>query len=170
TQVTMGTSSESLSGEALSIVDALCKKLQEAKEEKRILKEQNKHLLQALQKMGNAPPMTVADPPKVLSQEKINEYAKIGEQGVAVSTWREQILKDSEEVITKFTELYQNIDQVNKELQEIAGPISEELDHARLQHETFQKMLDCLVNDLVKFDIFDHPRAPNKVLAALDYR
>ncbi|KAH9318062.1 hypothetical protein KI387_019831, partial [Taxus chinensis] len=77
TQVTMGTSSESLQGEALSVVDALCKKLQEAKEEKRILKEQNKHLLQALQKMGNAPPMTASDPPEVLSQEKINEYAKI---------------------------------------------------------------------------------------------
>ncbi|KAH9296418.1 hypothetical protein KI387_040006, partial [Taxus chinensis] len=31
TQVTMGTSSESLQGEALSAVDALCKKLQEDK-------------------------------------------------------------------------------------------------------------------------------------------
>ncbi|KAH9331855.1 hypothetical protein KI387_003963, partial [Taxus chinensis] len=51
TQVTMGTSSESLQGEALSAVDALCKKLQKTKEEKRQLKEQNKYLLQALQKM-----------------------------------------------------------------------------------------------------------------------
>ncbi|KAH9313599.1 hypothetical protein KI387_022226, partial [Taxus chinensis] len=170
TQVTMGTSSEILQGEALSVVDALCKKLQEAKEEKRILKEQNKHLLQALQKMGNAPPIAATETPEALSQEKINEYAKIGEQGVAVSSWREQILKDSEEVITKFTELYQNIDQANKELQAIAGPISEELDHARLQHETFQKMLDFPVNDLMKFGIFDHPRAPNKILVALDYQ
>ncbi|KAH9287445.1 hypothetical protein KI387_031562, partial [Taxus chinensis] len=89
---------------------------------------------------------------------------------MAVSTGRDQILKDSEEVIFKFTELYQNISQVNKDLQEITGPISEELDHARLQHEMFQKMLDCSVDDLVKFDIFDHPRVPNKILAALDYR
>ncbi|KAH9320796.1 hypothetical protein KI387_015435, partial [Taxus chinensis] len=117
TQVTMGTSSESLQGEALSAVDSLCKKLQEAKEEKRILKEQNKHLLQALQKMGSAPPTTAAETPEALSQEKINEYAKIGEQGMAVSTWRDQILKDSEEVIVKFMELYQNIGQANKELQ-----------------------------------------------------
>ncbi|KAH9302230.1 hypothetical protein KI387_013813, partial [Taxus chinensis] len=64
------------------------------------------------------------------------------------SSWRDQILKDSEEVIVKFIELYQNINQVNKYLQAIAGPISEELDHARLQHETFQKMLDCSVNNL----------------------
>ncbi|KAH9310861.1 hypothetical protein KI387_025896, partial [Taxus chinensis] len=75
--ITMGTSSESLQGEALSTVDSLCKKLQEEKEEKRMLIEQNKHLLQALKNMGNAPPMTVIDPPEVLSQEKINEYAKI---------------------------------------------------------------------------------------------
>lgn len=45
TQVTMGASLKSLQGEALSAVDVLCKKLQEEKEEKRILKEQNKHLL-----------------------------------------------------------------------------------------------------------------------------
>ncbi|KAH9303501.1 hypothetical protein KI387_043863 [Taxus chinensis] len=38
-QVTMGTSSKILQGEALSAVDALRKKLQEAKEEKRLLKE-----------------------------------------------------------------------------------------------------------------------------------
>ncbi|KAH9331973.1 hypothetical protein KI387_004081, partial [Taxus chinensis] len=94
TQVTMGTSSESLQGEALSAVDALCKKLQEAKEEKRLLKEQNKHLLHALQKMGSAPPTTAAETPEPLSQDKINEYAKIGEQGMAVSTWRSQILKE----------------------------------------------------------------------------
>ncbi|KAH9309754.1 hypothetical protein KI387_037665, partial [Taxus chinensis] len=75
--VTMGTSSESLQGDSLSTVGALYKKLQEAKEDKRILKEQNKHLLQALQKMGNAPPMTTTDPPEVLSQEKINEHTKI---------------------------------------------------------------------------------------------
>ncbi|KAH9324461.1 hypothetical protein KI387_004639, partial [Taxus chinensis] len=80
TQVTMGTSSESLQGEALSAVDALCQKLQETKEEKRLLKEQNKYLLQALQKMGSAPPTTAAETSELLSQEKINEYAKIGEQ------------------------------------------------------------------------------------------
>ncbi|KAH9318408.1 hypothetical protein KI387_020177, partial [Taxus chinensis] len=97
TQVTMGTSSKILQGEALSVVDALCKKLQEAKEDKRLLKEQNKHLLHALQKMGSAPPTTATKTPKVLSQDKINEYAKIGEQGMVVSTWRDQILKDSEE-------------------------------------------------------------------------
>lgn len=56
---------------------------------------------------------------------------------MAVSSWREQILKDSEEVITKFTELYRNIDQANNELQAIARPISKELYHVRLQHETF---------------------------------
>ncbi|KAH9319684.1 hypothetical protein KI387_021453, partial [Taxus chinensis] len=77
TQVTMGTSSEILQGEALSAVDALCKKLQEVKEEKRVLKEQNKNLLQALQRMGNAPRVTAAEPTEVLIQDKINEYANI---------------------------------------------------------------------------------------------
>ncbi|KAH9304455.1 hypothetical protein KI387_008859, partial [Taxus chinensis] len=77
TQVTMGTSSENIQGEALSIVDALCKKLQEAKEEKRLLKEKNKHLLQALHKMGSAPPTTAAETPEPLSQDKIDEYGKI---------------------------------------------------------------------------------------------
>ena len=72
--------------------------------------------LQALQKMGSAPPTTANETPKALSQEKINEYAKIGEQGMAISSWIDQILKDSEEVIVKFTELYQNIGQANKEL------------------------------------------------------
>ncbi|KAH9294743.1 hypothetical protein KI387_038331, partial [Taxus chinensis] len=66
TQVTMGTSSEILQGEALSVVDALCKKLKEAKEEKIILKEQNKHPLQELQKMGNAPPVTATESIEVL--------------------------------------------------------------------------------------------------------
>ncbi|KAH9310035.1 hypothetical protein KI387_037946, partial [Taxus chinensis] len=113
----------------------------EAKEEKRILKEKNKHLLQAMQKMGSAPPVAATKTPEALSQEKINEYSKIGEQ-----------------------------DQANKELQAIIGPISEELDHVRLQHKTFQKMLDCPVDDLMKFYIFGHPKAPNKVFAALDYR
>ncbi|KAH9295877.1 hypothetical protein KI387_039465, partial [Taxus chinensis] len=80
--------------------------------------------------MGSAPPTTATETPEALSQDKINEYTKIGEQGMAVSTWRDQILKDSEEVIVKFTELYQNIGRVNKELQVIARPISEELDHA----------------------------------------
>ncbi|KAH9295829.1 hypothetical protein KI387_039417, partial [Taxus chinensis] len=121
-------------------------------------------------KMGSAPPTTAAETPEPLSQDKINEYAKIGEQGMAVSAWRDQILKESEGVIVRFTELYQNIDRGNKALQAIAGPISEELDHARLQHETFQKMLDCSVEDLVKFGVFDHPRAPNKILSTLDYR
>ncbi|KAH9320377.1 hypothetical protein KI387_043973 [Taxus chinensis] len=79
TQVMMGMSSESLQGEALSAVDALCKKLQEAKEEKRLLKEKNKHLLHALQKMGSAPPTTATETPKPLSQDRINEYTKIGE-------------------------------------------------------------------------------------------
>ncbi|KAH9297266.1 hypothetical protein KI387_028948, partial [Taxus chinensis] len=109
TQVTMGTSSESLQGEALSAVDALYQKLQETKEEKRLLKEQNKYLLQALQKMGSAPPTTAAETSELLSQEKINEYAKIGEQGMAVSAWRSQILKDSEKVIAEFSDLYLNI-------------------------------------------------------------
>ncbi|KAH9297033.1 hypothetical protein KI387_028715, partial [Taxus chinensis] len=77
TQVIMGTSSESLQGESLSAVDALCKKLQETKEEKRLLKEQNKYLLQALHKMGSAPPTTTAETPELLSQDKINEYSKI---------------------------------------------------------------------------------------------
>ncbi|KAH9302749.1 hypothetical protein KI387_014332, partial [Taxus chinensis] len=67
-------------GEALSAVDTLYKKLKEIKEEKRQLKEQNKYLLQALQKMGSAPPTTAAETSELLSQEKINEYAKIGEQ------------------------------------------------------------------------------------------
>ncbi|KAH9311514.1 hypothetical protein KI387_026549 [Taxus chinensis] len=86
TQVTMGTSSESLQGEALLAVDALYKKLQEAKEEKRVLKEQNKHLLQALQKMGRAPSTTTAEPVQAPIQEKIDEYIKIAEQGTAVSS------------------------------------------------------------------------------------
>ncbi|KAH9294191.1 hypothetical protein KI387_040604 [Taxus chinensis] len=170
TQVTMGTSSESLQGEALSAVDALCKKLQEIKEEKRQLKEQNKYLLQALQKMGSAPPTTAAETSELLSQEKINEYAKIGEQGMAVSAWRSQILKDSEKVIAEFSDLYLNISKVNKELQALAGPISEELEHARLQHEAFQQMFDCSVEDLVKFGVFGHPRALNKIMSTLDYR
>ncbi|KAH9289466.1 hypothetical protein KI387_033583, partial [Taxus chinensis] len=114
TQVTMGTSLESLQGEALSVVDALCKKLQEAKEEKRQLKEQNKYLLRALQKMGSAPPTTSAETPEPLSHENINEYAKIDEQGMAVSTWRSQILKEIEGVIAKFTDVYQNINQTNR--------------------------------------------------------
>ncbi|KAH9327846.1 hypothetical protein KI387_043780 [Taxus chinensis] len=58
----------------------------------------------------------------------------------------------------------------NRELQAIAGPISEELDHSKMQHETFQKMLDCSVEDLVKFGVFGHPRALNKILSTLDYR
>ncbi|KAH9317221.1 hypothetical protein KI387_018990, partial [Taxus chinensis] len=89
-------------GEALSTVDALCKKLQEIKEEKMLLKEQNKYLLQALQKMGSAPPMTATETSELLSQEKINEYLKIDEQGMAVSAWRNQILKDSERVIAEY--------------------------------------------------------------------
>ncbi|KAH9320163.1 hypothetical protein KI387_021932, partial [Taxus chinensis] len=80
--ITMGMSLESIQGEALSVVDALCKKLVEPKEEKRILKEHNRHLLQALQKMGNAPPTTATETPEDLNQEKINEYDKIGEQGM----------------------------------------------------------------------------------------
>ncbi|KAH9299867.1 hypothetical protein KI387_044090 [Taxus chinensis] len=79
TQFIMGTSSESLQREGLSAIDALCKKLQETKEEKRQLKEQNKYLLQALQKMGSAPPATAAKTSELLIQDKINEYAKIGE-------------------------------------------------------------------------------------------
>ncbi|KAH9299392.1 hypothetical protein KI387_031074, partial [Taxus chinensis] len=98
-------------GEALSTVDALCKKLQETKEEKRQLKEQNKYLLQALQKMGSAPPTTATETSELLSQEKINEYAKIGEQGMAVSAWRSQILKDSEKVIAEFSNLYLSINK-----------------------------------------------------------
>ncbi|KAH9331193.1 hypothetical protein KI387_003301, partial [Taxus chinensis] len=90
--------------QSLSAVDALCKKLQETKEEKRQLKEQNKYLLQALQKMGSVPPTTAAETSVLLTQEKMNEYAKIGEQGMAVSAWRSQILKDSEKVIAKFSD------------------------------------------------------------------
>ncbi|KAH9294568.1 hypothetical protein KI387_038156, partial [Taxus chinensis] len=101
--------------------------------------------------MGSAPPTTTAETSELLSHEKINEYSKIGEQGMAVSAWRSQILKDSERVITEFVNLYLNIGKTNKELQVLAGPISEELDHARLQHETFQQMFDCSVEDLVKF-------------------
>ncbi|KAH9310136.1 hypothetical protein KI387_038047, partial [Taxus chinensis] len=89
---------------------------------------------------------------------------------MAVSAWRSQILKDSERVIAKFTDLYLNINKENKELQALAGPISEELDHARLQHETFQQMFDCSVEDLVKFSVFGHPRALNKVISTRDYR
>ncbi|KAH9287885.1 hypothetical protein KI387_032002, partial [Taxus chinensis] len=96
-------------GEALSAVNALCKKLQETKEEKRQLKEQNKYLLQALQKMGSAPPTTTAETSELLNQEKINEYAKIAEQGMAVAAWRSQILKDSKKVIAEFSDLYLNI-------------------------------------------------------------
>ncbi|KAH9303235.1 hypothetical protein KI387_014818, partial [Taxus chinensis] len=121
-------------------------------------------------KMGSAPPTTAAETPEPLSQDKINEYAKIGEQGMAVSAWRSQILKDSERVIAKFTDLYLNINKANKELQALAGPILEELDHARLQHETFQRMFDCSVEVLVKFGVFGHPRALNKVLSTLDYQ
>ncbi|KAH9287476.1 hypothetical protein KI387_031593, partial [Taxus chinensis] len=69
--------------------------------------------------MGSAPPTTTAETPDPLSQNKINEYAKIGEQGMAVSTWRNQILKESEGVIAKFTRLYQNINWVNREFQAI---------------------------------------------------
>ncbi|KAH9297239.1 hypothetical protein KI387_028921, partial [Taxus chinensis] len=121
-------------------------------------------------KMGSAPPTAAAETPESLSQDKINEYAKIGEKGMEVSTWRSQILKESEGVIANFTVLYQNINQSNRELQAIAGPISEELDHAKMQHETFQKILDSLVDDLVKFDVFGHPRALKKILSTLDYR
>ncbi|KAH9311141.1 hypothetical protein KI387_026176, partial [Taxus chinensis] len=121
-------------------------------------------------KMGSAPPTTATKTPKPLSQEKINEYAKIGEQGMAISDWRSQILKESEGFITKFTDLYHNINRTNRELQVIAGPISEELDHAKMQHKTFQRMLDCSVDDLVKFGVFGHPRALNKILSTLDYR
>ncbi|KAH9331976.1 hypothetical protein KI387_004084, partial [Taxus chinensis] len=67
--------------------------------------------------MGSAPPTTAMETPEVLSQDKINEYAKIGKQGMEVSAWRDQILKDNEDVILKFTKLYQNINQVNKDLQ-----------------------------------------------------
>ncbi|KAH9326364.1 hypothetical protein KI387_006542, partial [Taxus chinensis] len=56
------------------------------------------------------------------------------------------------------------------ELQAIVGPISELLDHARMQHETFQKMFDYSVKDLVKFGVFGHPRALKKILSTLDYQ
>ncbi|KAH9289167.1 hypothetical protein KI387_033284, partial [Taxus chinensis] len=59
--------------------------------------------------MGSAPPTTAAETSELLSQEKINEYAKIGEQGMGVSTWRSQILKDIEKVIAEFFDLYLNI-------------------------------------------------------------
>ncbi|KAH9327511.1 hypothetical protein KI387_007689, partial [Taxus chinensis] len=59
--------------------------------------------------MGSAPPTTTAETSELLSQEKINEYANIGEQGMAVSAWRNQILKDSEKVIAEFSDLYLNI-------------------------------------------------------------
>ncbi|KAH9316744.1 hypothetical protein KI387_043982 [Taxus chinensis] len=120
--------------------------------------------------MGSAPPTTTAETPEPLSQDKINEYTKIVEQGIAVSAWRSQILKDSKRVIAKFSNLYLNINKANKELQALAGPISEELDHARLQHETFQQMFDYSVKDLVKFGVFGHPRALNKVISTLDYQ
>ncbi|KAH9304051.1 hypothetical protein KI387_008455, partial [Taxus chinensis] len=53
--------------------------------------------------MGSAPPTTTAETPEPMSQGKINEYANICKQGMAVSTWRSQILKDSEQVIAMFT-------------------------------------------------------------------
>ncbi|KAH9321163.1 hypothetical protein KI387_015802, partial [Taxus chinensis] len=101
-------------------------------------------------RMGNTPPMTTAEPPEVLSQDKINEYSKIGEQGATMSPWIEGVLKDSEEIIMKFTRLYQSIDQANKELQVVVGSLFEELDNASLQHETFQAMVDCSADDLLK--------------------
>ncbi|KAH9318867.1 hypothetical protein KI387_020636, partial [Taxus chinensis] len=67
--------------------------------------------------MGNAPPVTTAKPIQVLCHDKINEYAKIGEQGIVVSSWIEWILRDGQEMIGKFTMLYQDIIQANKELQ-----------------------------------------------------
>ncbi|KAH9311139.1 hypothetical protein KI387_026174, partial [Taxus chinensis] len=68
-------------------------------------------------KMHSAPPTTATENPEPLSQDKINEYTNISEQGMEVSTWRSQILKEIEGVIAKFTGLYQNINRVNKELQ-----------------------------------------------------
>ncbi|KAH9312369.1 hypothetical protein KI387_027404, partial [Taxus chinensis] len=73
-------------------------------------------------------------------------------------------------MIGKFTVLYQDITQANKELQAVASALSEELDNARLQHEMFQTMVNCSANDLLKVGVIDHPRAHNKALIALDYR
>ncbi|KAH9314789.1 hypothetical protein KI387_023416, partial [Taxus chinensis] len=63
-----------------------------------------------------------------------------------------------------------DIDQANKELQIVAGSLSEELDNTRLQHETFQAMANCSADDLLKVGVIDHPWAHNKALVALDYQ
>ncbi|KAH9299529.1 hypothetical protein KI387_031211, partial [Taxus chinensis] len=50
--------------------------------------------------MGSAPPTTTRrDFLSFSARRKINEYSKIGEQGMAISAWRSEILKDSERVI-----------------------------------------------------------------------
>ncbi|KAH9300832.1 hypothetical protein KI387_012415, partial [Taxus chinensis] len=100
--------------------------------------------------MGNAPPVTTTEPIQVHSQEKMNEYVKIGEQGTTVSSWIERILRDNEEIIGKFTLLYQEITQANKEIQAVASALSEEFDNARLQHETFQTMVNYSSDNLLK--------------------
>ncbi|KAH9327668.1 hypothetical protein KI387_007846 [Taxus chinensis] len=86
TEFTMGTSSESLQREDLSAVDALCKKLQEAKEEKRILKGTKQTSSPRFVENGQCTSMIAAEPTKDLSQDKINEYTKIGEQGADMSS------------------------------------------------------------------------------------
>ncbi|KAH9330870.1 hypothetical protein KI387_002978, partial [Taxus chinensis] len=53
-------------------------------------------------------------------------------------------------MLGKFTLLYQDITQANKELQAVASALSEELDNARLQHEMFQAMVNCSADDLLK--------------------
>ncbi|KAH9294435.1 hypothetical protein KI387_040359, partial [Taxus chinensis] len=72
------------------------KSFRKRKEKKRLLKEQNKYLLQALQKMGSAPPTTAAETPELLSQEKINDIQRSASKVWLFSAWRSQILKDSE--------------------------------------------------------------------------
>ncbi|KAH9298492.1 hypothetical protein KI387_030174, partial [Taxus chinensis] len=120
--------------------------------------------------MGNAPPVTAAEPIQVPSQEKMNEYIKIGEQGTTISSWIERLLRDGKEVLRKFTLLYQDIIQASKELQAVAGSLFEELDNARLQRETLRTMVNCSADDLVNVGIINHPRAHKKALTALDYR
>ncbi|KAH9331108.1 hypothetical protein KI387_003216, partial [Taxus chinensis] len=45
-----------------------------------------------------------------------------------------------------------------------------ELDNAKLQQGTFQMMVNCSADDLLKVDVIDHLQAHYIALTALDYR
>ncbi|KAH9331325.1 hypothetical protein KI387_003433, partial [Taxus chinensis] len=113
---------------------------------------------------------TTAEPVQDPNQEKINEYINIAEHGTTMSSWIEKILQDGQVIIGKFTLLYQGITKENKELQEVAGSLSEELDNAKLQQGTFQIMIDCSANDMLEVGVINHPWAHYKALIALDYQ